>query len=95
MYLTQYERETIINYNEAEGTASVYTCSHPLKSKLSKLSSTSSDIKLERQDKYSVTYSVPKAWIRITKPQKYNLTDEQRAEYRERMKKLREKQSQK
>ena len=37
MDLTAYERETIINYNEAEQTASVYTHNKTLRRTLDKL----------------------------------------------------------
>ncbi len=35
--LTRYEQETIINYNEGENTASVYTHSKALRRRLEKL----------------------------------------------------------
>lgn len=78
MTLTLEEKETIILYNEAEKTASVYTCSPSLQRKLDKLSATSKEFSLCVEDKHSKTYIFPKKLISIRKP--YKITAERRAE---------------
>ena len=84
MHLTNYERETIITYNEADKTAQVYTCSRPLIRKLDELRADSGDISMVREDDYSKTYELPKKWVRVQRPPK--LTDEQRKKMSERSK---------
>lgn len=70
MELTKYEQETIINYNEGEGTASVYTHDRKLREKLEALA-------LKYPDKIfperafpngAVEYAVPKRCISIREP---------------------------
>lgn len=67
-HLTNYERETIINFNEAEDTASVYTHNKALRRKLEKLAQERPGecrlIKASHGDQ-AVEYYTPKAWIRI------------------------------
>ena len=87
MELTRYEMETIINFNEEEATASVYTHNKALIRRLDKLAQerpedcrrgkTSSGGK-------SVDYIIPKGWIRINPSRQ--LSEEQRAVLAERMK---------
>ena len=50
--LSKYEKETIISFNEAETTATVYTCSSRVKKRLEELSLKSSDIYREKEDKW-------------------------------------------
>ena len=68
--LTKIERETIISFNEAETTASVYTCSMQEKNKLKELSLKSSDIHLIKDDEYSQTYIIPKKVVGYFLPRK-------------------------
>lgn len=64
MRLTQQEKETIINFNQGEGTAYIYTCSkawiNHMENKL--------HLKPIRIHSYAREYECPKTWIR--KPQK-------------------------
>ena len=83
--LDKYERETIINFNEAEPTASVYTFNRSLQSKLNKLLGSNSDISLKYSDEERAEYIVPKKWIKVSPPRQVNLTDEQRAAAAERL----------
>lgn len=83
--LDKYERETIINFNEAEPTASVYTFNRSLQSKLNKLLSSNPDISLKYSDEERAEYIVPKKWIKVSPPRQVNLTDEQRAAAAERL----------
>jgi hypothetical protein len=65
--LSNYERETIINYNEQDNTADVFTYNGALKRRLSELSSSRpNEIKQVDVNTYGgVTYTVPKSWIKI------------------------------
>lgn len=83
MNLTKYEQETIINYNNEEKTASVFTYDKSLIRKLDKRLAEVSDIKLIRRGEDFAEYSLPKKWIKVSFPRQYS--DEQRAEMAERM----------
>lgn len=79
MNLTLQEQETIILFNEAEKTASVYTHNRAFLRKLEKLAQDRpEDCKLKRSDTESraAEYIVPKRWIKINAPR--CLTDEQK-----------------
>lgn len=89
MTLTKYEQETIINYNNEEKTASVYTHDKSLIRKLDKKLGEIPDMKLIRRTEDFAEYSLPKKWIKVAFPRQYS--DEQRAEMAERMKAAREK----
>jgi len=78
MALSLLEQETIINYNNAEKEASVYTCDPALMTKLERLAKRDSHIKLESQDKYSKTYSCPKKTIKIHVAPKLSEEERQR-----------------
>lgn len=84
MELTRYEQETIINYNEEERTASIYTHNRALRRKLDRLA-------LERpgdcrpgsmtHEGQAAEYIVPKAWLKVTP--KRQLTEAESAQRRE------------
>ena len=82
--MTNYEQETIINFNEAEAVATVYTYNGTMKRKLATFSAHYPELcKLTRKDKTgAVTYEIDKARLSVnfTKP----LTEEQRAKMIER-----------
>lgn len=80
MNLTRYEQETIINFNEAETTASIYTHNRTLRRRLEKLAQDRpEDCRLFKtcHDGQAVEYIIPKKWLRVNPG--LNLTDEQRA----------------
>lgn len=77
--LTSYERETIINFNEEEKIASVYTFNKALKNKLNKLVGVNPDIHVIRSSDEMSEFEVPKSWIKVSPPKQVNLSDEQRA----------------
>lgn len=89
MNLTKYEQETIINYNNEEKTASIFTYDKSLIRKLDKRLAEMSDMELIRRGEDFAEYSLPKKWIKVAFPRQYS--DEQRAEMAERMKAAREK----
>ena len=84
MNLTKYEQETIINYNNEEKTASIFTYDKSLIRKLDKRLAEMSDMRLIRRGEDFAEYSLPKKWIKVAFPRQYS--DEQRAEMAERMK---------
>lgn len=83
MNLTKYEQETIINYNNEEKTASIFTYDKSLIRKLDKRLAEMPDMRLIRKDEDFAEYSLPKKWIKVAFPRQYS--DEQRAEMAERM----------
>jgi hypothetical protein len=87
---TAIERETIINYNNEEDTANVYTWHKSLINKLSNLLDERDDIQCKYTDEECASFVVPKSWIKVSPPKTRNLTDEQRAKAAERLRKARE-----
>ena len=87
MNLTRYEQESIIDFNEQEVSASVYTHNRALRRKLEKLSASHpDDCKLIRttHDGQAAEFQIPKRWIRISPPRQ--VSDAQREAMRERAK---------
>lgn len=83
MKLTKYEQATIINYNNEEKLASIFTYDKSLIRKLDKRLTELSDIKLIRRDEGFAEYSLPKKWIKVSFPRQHS--DEQRSEMAKRM----------
>ena len=84
MKLTKYEEETVVLYNEAQSTASVYTHDPKLKEKLKRLSEKYPDKVVFNTENSSggVTYTVPKKCVLIKEP----YSDERRKAASERAK---------
>ena len=71
MELSLYERETIINYNEGEPTASVYTHNRALRRTLDKLAQERPEDcrgDKESHEGAAADYIIPKAWVKIRPP---------------------------
>ena len=70
MKLSKFEEETVVLYNEAQSTASVYTHDPKLKEKLKRLSEKYPEqIIFEKSDSSGgVTYTVPKKCVLIREP---------------------------
>ena len=86
MRLTAEEKETIINFNEADATADIEVFSARLMREIRKAAELYPDdvtIKESSEGAYLVT--LPKKWIKIRAPR--ILTDEQHAEIAQRFKK--------
>ena len=86
--LSAYEQETIINFNEEEKTAYVYTHNRQLLRKLAVLvDERSEECKRIRwvHDGDAAEFVVPKKWVKISPPRANNMTDEQKAKLAERM----------
>jgi hypothetical protein len=82
--LSNWERETIISFNDDEKTAEVYTCNYAWMRKMDKLCEEFPEtFVLKRQDAHSKTYDIPKKFVAIRKPR--ILTDEQKQKQAERM----------
>ncbi|MCC8065248.1 MAG: immunoglobulin [Clostridiales bacterium] len=80
MKLSKEEQETIICYNEAEQTASVYTHNRKLRNRLEQLAQERpDDCRLEQtgHSGEAVDYIIPKSWVKINAGPR--LTAEQRA----------------
>ena len=70
MKLTNVEKETIINFNEAEHTASVYTHNAALKRQLLELCQTHPEqVRQTAANGWGgLTFELPKKWLRVTPP---------------------------
>ena len=71
MNLSLYEQETIINFNEADSTASVYTHNRALIRKLDKFTQERpGDCHQQKtsHDGKAVDFTIPKAWISVKPP---------------------------
>lgn len=70
MRLTNIEKETVINFNEAEGVASVYTHNEALKHQLLELCQSHP----EQVQQIAVnalggrTFELPKRWLKVSPP---------------------------
>ena len=87
MNLINSERETILNFNEGEDVATVYTHNRALRRKLEKLAADRpEDCKLHRisRDGLAAEYYLPKKWIKISPPRQ--ISQAQREKMRERAK---------
>jgi len=85
--LTKYELETVVNYNAAEQTATVYTRDKSVMRRLDRLVADYPDTyKLINQTDMDKTYSMPKSYVNYRKPRV--LSSKQRERARQRMKKL-------
>ena len=83
MKLSKYEKETVINWNEAENTASIYTFNADLKRRLAEFSRKYPRLcRLERSTtEGSVTYMIDKSRLSIRLVPPYS--EERRAAVRE------------
>ena len=93
MYLSNQERETVILFNEAEPTASVYTCNGRIRRRLEELAEKGIEgINFVRSDDYSVTYTVPKKLIKISAPRLPRpMSEEQKEKARQNIKRINQK----
>jgi hypothetical protein len=70
----RFERETVITFNEADSSASVWTASETVYRRLKKLGYVPT-----RDDERSAVFEIPKAVVRVLKPRvKRELTERQR-----------------
>lgn len=87
MYISREEQETIVNYNAAEQTATVYTRDKTVMRRLDALKDAYPDTyKLIGETDIDKTYEMPKSLINYRKPM--NISDKQRKAASERMRKM-------
>ena len=86
MSISRIEQETVILFNEADASASVYTYNGALKRKLTGLCHTRpTEARLTKDDERGgLTFEVPKRWIKVNAGPVY--TEEQRQAMKERAK---------
>lgn len=93
MNLTRYEQETIINFNEEEDEASVYTHNRPLIHRLEQLAQERPEecrLVNAYPTRRAVEYYVPVHWLRINPPRKAApLSEEQKQQRREHLANMR------
>lgn len=79
MRLTNIEKETVINFNEAERTASVYTHNEALKRQLLELCRSHPEQVCQTAANAwgGLTFDLPKKWLKVSLPRV--LSPEQRA----------------
>lgn len=77
MALSAYEQETIINYNQADQTANIYTHDPRLIRQLDELALKRKEITLIRNGEKMREYNVPKRWVKVRAPKE--LSEETRA----------------
>lgn len=83
---TSYERETIINFNEEEPTANVYTFNRRLRNKLSKIAKENPDCQIVKETEDYTEFIVPKKWTKVSPPRK--MSEENKMKASERAKKM-------
>lgn len=68
--LSAIERETIINFNEAEPTATVYTYNRAMLKRISDLAERfPAEVELKNTDEWGgTTYTIPKRWVKVNGP---------------------------
>jgi len=89
MYISREEQETIVNYNAAEQTATVYTRDKTVMRRLDALNDAYPDTyKLIGQTDIDKTYEMPKSLINFRKPM--SISAAQREAASKRMKRLNE-----
>lgn len=89
--LSSEERETIINYNNADKTANCYSLNLTMRRRALELAEEyPDDIHIIMLKDDAVEFTFPKSWVKIRPPRK--LTDEQREELVRRGRELYEKQ---
>lgn len=83
--LTPYEKETIINFNMEESTASVYTCEPRIMNRLDKLCKEYPEhYKFVDQDEFSKTYEIASKRLISFRPPKRELSEEEKQVLRDR-----------
>lgn len=91
MALTKYEKETVINFNEEESAALVYTHNERLRKKLATFAEKSNDCCLIRKGEDYSEYKIPKKWLKINLPRQYSEEQRQKMADRARMNLLNQK----
>lgn len=81
MNLSNIEQETIINYNQGEAEATVFTYDKALIRKLERLREKNPAVELLREEKTGAReYRFPKRWLKVVPPR--NLSEEEKERLR-------------
>ena len=72
MNLSPYERETIINWNQGDTNANVFTYDKSLMRKIDKIRSNNKAVTLLREGNGFREYSLPKTMLTIKEQRKYS-----------------------
>ena len=84
-HLTRYEQETVVNFNNGDKTATIYTRDPYILSKLAKLAEKYPDAyKVIEEDEISKTYECSKKLIRFSAPPR-QLSEEEKEINRQRL----------
>lgn len=78
MKLSNFEKETIIIFNEAEDTATIDTYNKPLISRMEKLIDKYPDSIEASKTIYGNTYVIPKKWLKVSPPRLLSEESERR-----------------
>lgn len=78
MHLSNYEKETVINFNEEEQTALIYTYNKRLRKRLSDFTSRDNGCCLVKETEDYSEYKVPKSWIKVNPPRQYSAEERQK-----------------
>lgn len=70
--LTNYERETIILFNDDEQNATIETANRALKKRLDGFCAVDQRITLVSSNEPFKKYSLPKKWIKVNRPKVYS-----------------------
>ena len=92
MALSAYERETVIVMNDEEDTAQVTSCQRTVWTRMEKLGvQPDKEVSMDGRIIQKV-FTIPKSWVKIGRPKRVEMTDEQRQQKSARMRALREEQ---
>lgn len=90
--LSAYEKETTINFNNAEKTATVYTFDRKFIERLREAAEKYPDlasIDKDEEELGCITATIPKKWVKIMLPREYS--EEDKEKLKKRLAKMREK----
>ena len=92
---SRLEQETIVNFNEEEAEARVYTFNKSLQTRLQKLTVERPDeCRLDPDQRLTengaAAFIVPKRWVKVAPPRTVTMSEEQAEAARERLKVARE-----
>lgn len=79
MKLTNYEKESVINFNEADQTASIYTHNAALIRQLTQLcGSHPEQVRRTGDNGYGgLTFELPKKWLKVSPPRVLSLAQKE------------------
>ena len=88
--MTNLEKETIVNFNEEENVAQVYTFNKALQNRLNRLAADRPEecqIDSRFHGSAAVAFLVPKSWVKVKPPKSAYMTQEQKTALAARLRK--------